>query len=116
MFMSVENRKGNSPRNYETAVFPNKLVKIGRVILQNIATVSRWGRYFFIRNPFIRGWSSLIVKNLSVLNFLVSEKLRNLFLRQNIFPLDFYTRYPCDNFLPCFFLILPINRPLCVKN
>ena len=52
--MSVENRKGNSPRNYETAVFPNKLVKIGRVILQNIATVSRWGRYFFIRNPFIR--------------------------------------------------------------
>ena len=56
---------------------------------------------FFIRNSFIRagGWSSLKVKKLSVLNFLVSDKLKNLFLKQNIFPLDFYTRYACDKIL-----------------
>ena len=50
--------------------------------------------FFLIRNPFTRGWSSLKVKKLSVLNFLVSEKLRNLLLGQNFFPLDFYTRCP----------------------
>ena len=39
----MENCKGNSPWNYETAVFPNKLVKIVFVILQNILSVSGWG-------------------------------------------------------------------------
>ena len=44
------------------------------------------------------------VKKLSVLNFLVSEKLRNLFLKQNIFPLERLVNlvnldyFPLDNF------------------
>ena len=44
------------------------------------------------------------VKKLSVLNFSVSEKLRNLFLKQNIFPLERLVNlvnldyFPLDNF------------------
>ena len=44
------------------------------------------------------------VKKLSGLNFLVSEKLRNLFLKQNIFPLERLVNlvnldyFPLDNF------------------
>ena len=53
-------------------------------------------RTFYKKPVYNRGWSPLKVKKLSVLNFLVSEKLRNLFLKQNVFPLDFYTRCLCD--------------------
>ena len=73
------------------------------------------------------------VKKLSVLNFLVSEKLRNLFLKQNIFPLERLVNlvnldyFPLDNFcrktwlffsciIVYFSLILPSNRPLCARN
>ena len=49
--------------------------------------------YFFCKKPVYKKLEAEVQK-LSVLNFLVSEKLRNLFLKQNIFPLDFYTRCP----------------------
>ena len=74
----------------------------------------------------------LFHKKPSVLNFLVSEKL-NLFLKQNIFPLESLVNsvnldyFPLVNLcrktllffsciIVCFFLILPINRSLCARN
>ena len=102
-------------------------------------------RTFYKKPVYNRGWSPLKVKKLSVLNFLVSEKLRNLFLKQNIFPLDgtencisfddmngiemillgkyYHLVHFCRKtflcfscIIACFSLIFPINRPLLARK
>ena len=52
-------------------------------------------RIFFYKKPVYNELEAGAPTKLSILNFLVSEKLRDLFLKQNIFPLGFFTRCQC---------------------